>query len=156
MKRLTITLGALLFLASPVHAQTADEKGVLAANDALEKALSSKDIGAMEKVWAHEPYVVAIHPFSKTPDIGWNNVRKSWEDDFNRNSEFSLTMTDTHVHVNGNTAIVVGVEHVQAKRKSGEEAKFDTSATNIFEKHGSQWLAILHQATVAPGASGPR
>jgi hypothetical protein len=55
-----------------VAQQEADEEGVKAAGKAFYSALAVLDGGpAMEKVWAHTPYVTYVGPRSKTILLGW-------------------------------------------------------------------------------------
>src|SRR6266851_10007106 len=146
----TGTVLAVLFALGTVdaHAQSADEKDVLAANEAFDKAISSRDVAAMQKLWANAAYVVVIHPSSTSPVIGWENVKKTFEAQASRYSEFNVSLTDPKAYLlSPTTAYVVGVETVEGKRTNGEAAKFSATTTNVFERHGDQWLLVLHQAT---------
>jgi ketosteroid isomerase-like protein len=142
-------LAALLALGiGEAHAQSADERNVLAANEAFDKAISSRDVAAMGKLWANAEYVVVIHPSSTSPVIGWENVKKTFEAQAARYSEFNVSLQDPKAYLlSPTTAYVVGVETVEGKRTNGEAAKFSANTTNVFEKRGDQWLLVLHQAT---------
>jgi ketosteroid isomerase-like protein len=59
--------------------QTSDVEGVNAASQVFISAISARDIGAMAKVWAHEPYATFMGPLSTTVVVGWDGVRKAWE-----------------------------------------------------------------------------
>ena len=53
--------------------QAADVDGVKAASKAFYAALAVLDNGeAMEKVWAHTPYVTYVGPRAKTIIVGWD------------------------------------------------------------------------------------
>ena len=92
----------LMFGAAGPHAQQKTEnEAVLAANQEFDKALSTRDIGAMGKAWAHEPYVVVVHPVSNAPLVGWEAVRKSWEQIFDRWAEISVSMKDPQMRLSG-------------------------------------------------------
>jgi hypothetical protein len=67
-RRCALAAGLILIAAAAgVRAQQQSESNaVSAANHAFDKALSARDIVAMENVWASEPHVIAIHPASKT------------------------------------------------------------------------------------------
>ena len=60
--------------------QRSDNDNVSAAVNAFHSALSNLDIGKMQNVWAQEPYVVLINPRDKAPAVGWDAVKKDWQD----------------------------------------------------------------------------
>ena len=129
-------------------AQTADEKNVLAANNAFEMAISARDVSAMEKVWVNAPYVVVIHPSSLAPVVGWESVKKTFEDQAARYTELKVVLKDPTAHLLGpTTAYVAGIETVEAKRTNGEAATFSANTINVYEKRDDQWLMVTHQAT---------
>jgi len=60
--------------------QRSESDNVNAAVNGFHAALSNLDIGKMQNVWAQEPYVVLINPRDKAPAIGWDAVKKDWQD----------------------------------------------------------------------------
>lgn len=71
---------ALIFIFGTVnlHAeQKSDIEAVTAANLDFDTALSARDINAMERVWAAEPYVIAVHPSSKILIVGWDGFARA-------------------------------------------------------------------------------
>jgi hypothetical protein len=77
MKRLISAIFVSLWLALPasnVMAQSAaDVDGVKAASKEFYAALAVLDNGeAMEKVWAHTPYVTYVGPRHKSVLVGWD------------------------------------------------------------------------------------
>jgi ketosteroid isomerase-like protein/Spy/CpxP family protein refolding chaperone len=124
-----------------------DHEGVIAVSQGLVKAISERDIGAMEKLWAHEPYVTFMGPLSTSIVVGWDGVKKAWEMRFNQFAHVTVSLAESHVHTHGNTAWAVGVEKVRLVRKNGETVSFDAFVTNVFEKRGGRWLMVSHQAT---------
>ena len=104
----------------------------------------------MEKVWATQSNVIAIHPGSKALIVGWDGVRKSWEETFDRFSEISVSMKDPQIRISSNVAWVVGVEVVQGKRKNGDPVTFTAFTTNMYEKRDGRWLMVLHSALRVP------
>lgn len=129
-----------------VHAEDA-EQAIRSANEAFEKAWSARDVAAIEKLWSHEPYVFVVHPSSKMPEIGWENVRGSFGTQLSRYSEFAVSMTGTQIHVNGDTAFLVGLESFTGKRLNGDAVAGKAIGARGFEKKGDRWLVIFHQAT---------
>ena len=144
----TLYLIALVLplLTCAVRAEDAG-KGIVLANDAFEKAWSARDIATIERLWAHEPYVFVVHPSSKVPEVGWENVRTSFETQMSRYTDFTVSMMVTGVHVNGDTAFVVGVESFTGKRLNGDSVEGKAIGTRGFERKGDQWLMVFHQAT---------
>src|SRR5439155_6263101 len=59
--------------------QTSDVDRITAVGEAFIAAIAARDIGAMEKLWAHEPYATFVGPLSTTVVVGWDGVRKAWE-----------------------------------------------------------------------------
>src|SRR6266545_5783139 len=106
---------------------------VNAASQIFIAAIAARDLQAMEKVWAHEPYVTFIGPLSTTVVVGWDGVKKAWEMRFSQFDRVTISLADSHVHSNGKVAWAVGVEKVQLLRKNGETLDFDAFVTNVFE-----------------------
>jgi ketosteroid isomerase-like protein len=144
-----ITL-ALLSPPAPRAEAGAESAAVASANHVFDEALSARDIAAMDTMWVHERYVVAVHPASKTPIIGWAAVRKSWEATFDRFAEISVSMQNPQIRINENVAWIVGVEEIRGKLKKGEAAAFMALTTNIFEKIGGRWLMVVHMTSRIP------
>jgi ketosteroid isomerase-like protein len=155
MNRLSIVvIGAVLLLilgtalpARHAAAQASDIEQVNAANQVFVKAISARDIRAMEKVWAHKPYATFMGPLSTSIVVGWDGIKKAWEMRFNEFANVTISLAEAHVHANGPVAWVVGVEKVKLLRKNGATLSFNAFVTNVFEKHGGRWLMVSHQAT---------
>src|SRR5713101_6648303 len=96
----------IAFPASNAVAQpAADTDGVKAASKAFYAALAVIDNGeAMEKVWAHTPYVTYVGPRSKSITVGWDAVKKAWVESNKRTSKRNVALSDQQIHVNGNLA----------------------------------------------------
>ena len=75
-----LVAGLLIVTATGLRADQKESDAISAANHAFDKALSARDMAGMEKVWATEPHVIAIHPASKAVIVGWDAVRKSWDE----------------------------------------------------------------------------
>src|SRR5258708_8831136 len=93
MRQVISALAVLLaFNGSAANAQTAEEKNVLAANDAFDKAISARDVPAMEKLWVNAPYAVVIHPSSTAPVAGWESAKKTFHPQAPRYPEFTVAL----------------------------------------------------------------
>jgi hypothetical protein len=79
----SLILGLSLAVSSAVGQQnaqrTSDVEGVNAASQVFLAAIAARDIGAIDKIWAHEPYATFMGPLSTTIVVGWDGVRKAWE-----------------------------------------------------------------------------
>ena len=144
-------LGLALLPGSAVAQQAADVDGVKAASKEFYAALAVLDNGeAMEKVWAHTPYVTYVGPRAKTIIVGWDALNKYWQDTNKLFAERKPTLSDQHIHVNGNLAWEMGQESGTQKMKDGKEGPIDYITTNVYEKIGNRWLIVSHHVQPKP------
>jgi len=144
-------LGLAMLSGNAVAQQVADMDGVKAASKAFYTALAVLDNGeAMEKVWAHTPYVTYLGPRAKTILVGWDAQKKYWVDTNKLFSERNVTLSDQHIHVNGNLAWEMGQESGTAKMKDGKGAPVDYIVTNVYEKIDGRWLIVSHHVQPKP------
>ena len=141
---------ALAACATPTTSDSSEVARVVAANAAFDAALSRRDMTAIDLAWAHDGTVTAIHPPSKTPVIGWDAVRKSWEGAIANFPELSVVLNEPQVRVSGSAAFVVGVETIRGRRPDGGQVEFLALTTNVYEKQGDRWLLVHHQASRTP------
>ena len=148
---LLLTMGVIAFsdnIVGQIRAQqTSDVERVSAASQVFVSAIAARDIDAMDKVWAHEPYATFIGPLSTTAVVGWEGVRKAWQMRFGQFDRVTISLMESHVRTNGDVAWAVGLERVELLRKTGDTLSFDAFVTNVFEKRDGHWLMISHQAT---------
>lgn len=104
----------------------------------------------MERAWAAESYVIAVHPASKVLIVGWDAVRKSWEGTFDRFAEISVSMKEPQIHLSQNVGWVVGIESIRGKSKNGDAVSFMAFTTNMYEKRDGRWLMVLHASSRVP------
>jgi ketosteroid isomerase-like protein len=128
--------------------QGADVPAVTAANRAFYEAVSARDLTRMDALWAHEPYVRAIHPTSQHVHVGWEAVRASWQDLFTAFPEIAGAMPDPQVRVGDKIAWVTGEERFRGRRNSGEEVSVTLLGTSVFESSGDGWLMVHHHVSV--------
>jgi ketosteroid isomerase-like protein len=127
--------------------QTSDVERVNAAGKVFVAAIGARDILAMDKVWAHASYAAFMGPLSTSVVVGWDGVRKAWEMRFGQFDQVTISLAESHVHVDGTVAWAVGIEKVALLRKNGETLNLDNFFTNVFEKQDDRWLLVSHQAT---------
>jgi ketosteroid isomerase-like protein len=137
---------------SALAQRAGDVEGVKAASKAFYSALAVIDDGtAMEKVWAHAPYVTLVGPRSKSILVGWDGQKKYWEESNKRFSQRNAVLLDQHVHVNGNLAWEMGQESGENKLRDGSMTKNENMVTNVYEKQANgRWLIVSHHAQPKP------
>jgi ketosteroid isomerase-like protein len=147
-----MTAFGLALLPGNAFAQSAaDMEGVKAASKAFYAALAVIDNGeAMEKVYAHTPYITNVSPRSKSIAVGWDAVKKYREEDIKSVASRNLSLSESHIHVNGNLAWEIGHETGEVKFKDGTVRKSDNFVTNVFEKIDGRWLMVSHHAQPKP------
>ncbi len=158
-RRRMLTLISMVFAslwiavaASTAVAQSAaDLDGMKAASKAFYTALSALDGGeAMGKVWAHTPYVTFVGPRSKSIIVGWDALKKWWEDSDKFFAQRNVTLSDQHIHVNGNLAWEMGQESGEQKFKDGATPKVDFIVTSVYEKLDGRWQKVSHHVQPKP------
>src|SRR5262249_7765564 len=103
-------------------------------------------------LWAQEPYVVLINPRDKAPAVGWDAVKKDWQDRvLGFWSELKLTPKQApQIHINQGVASTTGMVGVEGKNKSGQALSFTIVETQVYEKRGDRWLMVSHHASQVP------
>lgn len=152
-RRTALLLAAICVALLPANAfaQQADVDGVKAASHAYYAALGVADNGAaMEKVWAHTPYITYVGPRSTSIIVGWEPLKKMWEELNSITAERKIAVSDAHIHVNGNLAWEMAQETGSAKFKDGREVKINSLVTNVYEKLDGRWLIVSHHVQPKP------
>ena len=121
-----------------------------AANAAYYAAFAARDMRAMEALWSRTAAAAAVHPFSRAPAVGWEAVRRSYEEAFARFAEVSAAMGEPHVVLRQGVAWAVGTETPRGRRPNGDAANGTALATNALGRQGDRWLVVLHHASGAP------
>lgn len=136
---------------STALAEPADIAAVKAASQAFYAAVVVVDDGtAMEKVWAHKPYVTYVGPRNTSVIRGWEAQKKYWAEFNKAFTARSVELVDAHVHAVGNLAWEVGAEVGQAQMRDGSTRKVDWLVTNIYEKIDGRWFMVSHHVQPKP------
>ena len=145
-----LLLGLALF-ATGAQAQQSADKAIVAAVDGVNTAISSRDLGKMEAIWAQEPYVMLANPRDKAPFYGPDAVKKGWETAFAFWSDFKVTRTgEVQVHATPTVAWSSSTADVQGRTKDDKPLSFRGIQTDVFEKRGDRWLLVSHHASRIP------
>jgi ketosteroid isomerase-like protein len=145
--RLLVVFAATSAVADPA----ADVEGVKGASKAFYQAVVMLDDGtAMDKVWAHAPYVTYVGPKSTSVIVGWD-AQKSYWSEFNRAfAQRTVELVDSQIHVVGDLAWEIGTEVGQAHMKDGTIRKVDWFATNVYQRIDGRWLMVSHHVQPKP------
>ena len=131
--------------------KTIEIKNIKASNDAYCKALSARDIGAMQKVWTCASDNILIAPPSNPHVwVGWAAIKKNWEAYWPTFDQYVVSMRIKKVNISGPVAWVHGIETSKRRTKSGEVTSGHNYGTNIFVHRGGRWLMVFHQAAEIP------
>ena len=146
-----LLLGLALFATGAQAQQSADDKAIVAAVDGVNAAISSRDLGKMDALWAQEPYVMLVNPRDKTPAYGREAVKKGWETAFAFWSDFKVTRTGAvQVHATPTVAWSSSTADVQGRTNDDKPLSFRVIQTDVFEKRADRWLLVSHHASRIP------
>jgi len=101
----------------------------------------------MDPLWAHDATVILLNPRDKKISVGWDAVKKNWEDAGNFWSELKVTQADgPYIQVKGDVAWSMGIANAVGKSKAGAAINAPTAETDVFEKRSGKWLLVSHTA----------
>jgi ketosteroid isomerase-like protein len=113
-----------------------DRDAVLTANLEFYRAFTTRDLGAMDRLWAREAPVLCLHP-GWTALHGRAAVMQSWRDILENPDAPHVMCHEDEATLLGAVAIVTCEE---------ELAGGHLAATNIFVKERGAWRLVHHQA----------
>ena len=123
-----------------------DSDAVLAANLEFYRAFATRDLAAMEALWARAAPVACIHP-------GWpalsdrDAVMESWQGIFSNPESPRIVCYDEQVLLYGDTAIVICEEELDGGT---------LIASNLFVREDGAWKMAHHQASQLAMRQSPR
>jgi ketosteroid isomerase-like protein len=146
----TLLSGLMVGMGSTRAQPAAEAEAIRAANAAFYDALSSRDIGVVERVWARDMQVFNIFAAGRAPLVGWSAVRGGYEELFKRFTEMSVTMPEPLIAQNGDSALVIGVETLRARLPNGDAANLSLPTTNVFVRRDGRWQMVHHHSSRPP------
>ena len=123
--------------------EAVSESEVLASNEAFYDAFNSRDMDAMDRLWAKLAPVVCLHPGS-TALHGRSQVIRSWESILSSDGAPRVTVDGSRVILLGETAMVLCYERV-TDPDTGTGAVL--AATNVFVREGGEWRLVHHHSS---------
>jgi len=125
-----------------------DIEEVLKVNERFYRALGTRDLQLMDSVWVRESRAGCVHP-GWIMLKGWDALRQSWESVFDPRDQVDVDLSNVAVEVRGDVAWVTCIQKLIYKSRIPVGINISQS-TNIFEKHDSGWLMVLHHASPIP------
>jgi ketosteroid isomerase-like protein len=134
-------------------AKQSDNEAVKTANTAYYRALSDRDMRAMERVWTRgADNILIAPPVNPVTHMGWAAITRNWEDYWSNFLEFSVSMEISAINIVGPVAWVHGVESSKRRTKTGQASSSTNFGTNIFVAQNHSWLMVFHQSVAMPGS----
>src|SRR5689334_17331796 len=107
-------------MAKRASAKASSETSKLkAANAAYYKALSARDMRAMQKVWTcASDNILIAPPTNPETHVGWKAIKRNWESYWTGFSRFRVSMVVTAISINGPVGWVHGIETSRRRSKT--------------------------------------
>ena len=138
--------------AGPTGAGPTDTEQVEAVNAAMYEAFEAADVDRMRGVWddVDPPAVVCVHP-------GWPMLRgreqvlRSWSAVMAGTDYIQFFLTDVHVSVLGDTAVVTCTENVLTEVTEAAHGGTAVVATNVLVRRADGWRVQVHHGSPVLG-----
>ena len=117
-----------------------DEQAVLDANQAFYKAFATRDIVAMERIWAHDAPICCIHP-GWAPLVGRTPVIESWAAILSDPGAPEISCGKTNAFLFDGSGLVVCREFLPQGQ---------LLASNLFVLESGAWHLVHHHAGPGP------
>lgn len=114
---------------------------------ALNRMLNG-DAGPLSEVWSHGSAVTTMHPIGGR-QVGWDEVRGSWEQVARLSADGEVHLKDQLIHVAGDVACEVGVEHGRLKL-AGQQVAIEHRVTNVYQREAGVWKLTHHHTDLSP------
>ncbi|MGH2441854.1 MAG: nuclear transport factor 2 family protein [Chloroflexota bacterium] len=113
----------------------------------LYRAISSKNLKAIDTIWAHEPYA-SVAGRSGHLRQGWVQVHGYWEQRFEQLGQTNVAakLRNPLVHAVGDVAWLSGTE-IRTVTKENEVRHEELRMTCVLERRGSNWQIVSYHAS---------
>jgi len=129
----------------------ATEDDVRKASDQFYAALNrmaNGDAGLLADIWSHSADVTTMHPIGGR-QVGWEEVRSSFEQVAHLASEGKVELKDQLIRVSGSMACEMGIEHGQFEM-AGQKISIEHRVTNIYQLEAGAWKMVHHHTDASP------
>ena len=123
------------------------------ANRAFYGAFEARDLTAMGEVWERSNRVAVTHPGWPTLR-GFEKVLSSWRAIFANTPYIQFFLTDVHVQVNGEIAVVTCAENILTS-VGDTEGDASVVATNVFRRRPDGWRLFVHHGSPVAARDEP-
>ena len=106
------------------------------------------DAAALAGIWSHSASVTTMHPIGGR-QVGWGQVRDSWEQVARLATEGAVTLGDQMIELAGDMAYELGSERGQFTL-AGEKISVENRVTNIYRREAGQWKIVHHHTDLSP------
>jgi len=121
---------------------------ILEVNELFYKALGSRDLNLMKKVWVKDQKAGCVHP-GWTILRSWDAIMQSWENIFDPLDQVDITLSDINVSSKEKIAWVTFIQKMTYINRQPISYNLSQS-TNIFEKNNGDWKMVIHHASILP------
>jgi ketosteroid isomerase-like protein len=128
--------------------KSSDYEEVIKANERFYKALGTRDLELMDTVWIKDSRAGCVHP-GWVMLQGWQAIRQSWENVFDPSDQVDIKLSGISVEIKGDVAWLTCIQELTYINRDPIMMNVSQS-TNIFERHDSGWLMVLHHASPIP------
>ena len=120
---------------------------------AVIRANSEKDLGALEKYMAKDPDVV-VYTIGGRKYVGWNELAKAMQEEFDAADRLDVTITDIHVWQHGDVAwftMELNYDRLEGNEEGQKPMVLPLRDTGVLERRHGQWLLVSwHESLQAP------
>jgi ketosteroid isomerase-like protein len=126
------------------------EADVREASESFYAALNrmvSGDAAPLTDIWAHGPDVTAMHPIGGR-QVGWDQVRATWEQVATLASSGSVRLDDQQLQVGSDMACETGIERGRLTL-AGQNATIEHRVTNVYRRGPDGWKIVHHHTDIS-------
>lgn len=127
---------------------------VQVASDRFYAALNREvtgDATEMLDAWSHDSDVSTMHPLGGQ-QVGWDEVRATWEMAAEAFSGGSVSLSDLRIVVLGDAAYTTGIETATGNLGT-TPVSFSSRCTNIYRREGDAWKMVHHHSDIDVAAA---
>lgn len=106
------------------------------------------DAGPLADIWSHSAAVTTLQP-SGGRQVGWDEVRVSWEQITQMVSVGRIKLRDQLIQVAGEVAYELGTEQF-SMTIAGHSVLGERRVTNIYRREVEGWKVVHHHTDLSP------